>query len=82
MPDGKLRALAVTTTTRSEFLPDIPTVTDYVPGYEASSLQGIAAPKGTPPEIIERLNREINTGLTDSKLKAQFAHPGAVGIRI
>ena len=75
--EGKLRALAVTTTTRNEFLPDLPTVNDYVPGYEASSLQGIAAPKGTPPEIIERLNREINAGLTDPKLKARFADLGA-----
>jgi tripartite-type tricarboxylate transporter receptor subunit TctC len=75
--DGKLRALAVTTTTRNEFLPDVPTVSDFVPGYEASSVQGIAAPKGTPPEIVERLNREINAGLATATLKARFATLGS-----
>jgi tripartite-type tricarboxylate transporter receptor subunit TctC len=75
--EGKLRALAVTTGTRNEFLPDLPTVGDSVPGYEASSVQGIAAPKGTPPEIVERLNKEINLGLADPKLKARFADLGS-----
>src|SRR5262249_21142261 len=75
--EGQLRALAVTTATRNEFLPDVPTVGDYVKGYEASSVQGIAAPKGTPPEIIEKLNKEINAGLADPKMKARFADLGS-----
>ena len=75
--EGKLRALAVTTATRNEYLPDVPTVNDYVKGYEASSVQGIAAPKGTPPEIIERLNKEVNAGLADPKIKARFADLGS-----
>ena len=75
--EGKLRALAVTTATRNEYLPDVPAVNDYVKGYEASSVQGIAAPKGTPPEIIERLNKEVNAGLADPKIKARFADLGA-----
>jgi tripartite-type tricarboxylate transporter receptor subunit TctC len=74
---GKLRALAVTTATRSQALPDIPTVGDFVPGYEASIWYGIGAPKNTPPEIVDKLNREINLGLADSKLKARFAGLGA-----
>ena len=75
--EGKLRALAVTTAVRNEFLPDIPTVGDFVPGYEASSVQGIAVPKYTPAEIVEKLNKEINAGLADPKLKARFADLGA-----
>jgi tripartite-type tricarboxylate transporter receptor subunit TctC len=74
---AKLRPLAVTTATRSEILPDIPTVGDFVPGYEASAVQGIAAPKNTPAEIIDKLNKEINAGLADPKLKARFAELGA-----
>jgi tripartite-type tricarboxylate transporter receptor subunit TctC len=74
---GRLRALAVTTTTRSAALPDVPTVGAFVPGYEASSWYGIGAPKGTPAEIVERLNREVNTALDDPKLKARFADLGA-----
>jgi tripartite-type tricarboxylate transporter receptor subunit TctC len=74
---GKLRPLAVTTATRSEVLPDVPTVGDFVPGYEASALQGIGAPKDTPVQIVEKLNKEINAGLADSKLKARFADLGA-----
>jgi tripartite-type tricarboxylate transporter receptor subunit TctC len=62
---GKLRALAVTTAARSEALPDIATVAEFVPGYEASNWQGIGAPKATPAEIVEKLNREINAGLAD-----------------
>ena len=73
---GKLRALAVTTTARSEALPDVPTVADFVPGYEASAFFGIAAPRTTPPEIIERLNREIDAILADPKAKARFAGMG------
>jgi tripartite-type tricarboxylate transporter receptor subunit TctC len=74
---GKLRALAVTTATRSEVLPDIPTVGDFVPGYEASTWQGVGAPKNTPTEIVNKLNREINAGLADHKLKARLADLGA-----
>jgi tripartite-type tricarboxylate transporter receptor subunit TctC len=74
---GKLRPLAVTTATRSEVLPDVPTVGDFVPGYEASALQGIGAPKQTPAEIVDKLNKEINAGLVDPKLKARFADLGA-----
>ena len=69
---GKLRALAVTTASRSEALPDIPTVGDFVPGYEASTWFGLGAPKDTPPEIVDRLNKEVNAGLVDPKLKARF----------
>ena len=75
---GKLRALAVTTTTRSEALPDVPTVDSFVPGYEASAYFGIGAPKGTPPEIIATLNQAINAGLADPRLKARFAEMGAL----
>ena len=74
---GKLRPLAVTGATRSEVLPDVPTVGDFVPGFEASALQGIGAPKDTPAEIVEKLNKEINAGLADPKLKARFADLGA-----
>jgi tripartite-type tricarboxylate transporter receptor subunit TctC len=74
---GKLRALAVTTATRSEVLPDLPTVSDFVPGYEASTPHGIGAPKNTPNQIIERLNKEINAALADPKIRARFADLGA-----
>jgi tripartite-type tricarboxylate transporter receptor subunit TctC len=74
---GALRALAVTTTTRSEVLPDIPTVGDSVPGYEASIWEGLGVPTGTPSEVIDRLNREIKTGLADPTIMAQFAAVGA-----
>src|SRR5882757_2155295 len=77
---GKLRALAVTTSTRSEALPDIPTVTSFVPGYEASAYFGIGAPKNTAPEIIDRLNKEINAGLADPKMKARLADLGGTAI--
>jgi tripartite-type tricarboxylate transporter receptor subunit TctC len=73
---GKLRPLAVTTATRWEGLPDIPTVGDFVPGYEASAVLGLGAPKKTPDEIIDKLNKEINAGLADPKLKARFADLG------
>jgi tripartite-type tricarboxylate transporter receptor subunit TctC len=73
---GKLRALAVTTATRSQALPDIPTVGDFVPGYEASSWWGIGTPKNTPANIIEKLNSEINAALADSKMKARLADLG------
>ncbi len=70
---GKVRALAVTTATRSEELPDIPTVGDFVPGYEASAFWGVGAPRNTPAEIIEKLNKEINAGLSDPKLRTRLA---------
>lgn len=75
---GKLRGLAVTSLTRSEVLPDLPLVADYLPGYEASAWYGIGAPKHTPPEIITKLNTEINTILTDPKAKARFGELGAM----
>jgi tripartite-type tricarboxylate transporter receptor subunit TctC len=74
----KLRPLAVTTLRRSDALPDIPPVSDYVPGYEASSWFGIAAPRGTPVDIIETLNREINAGLADPVIKARLLDMGGM----
>ena len=68
-----LRALAVTSERRSEALPDLPTVGDFLPGYEATAWYGIAAPKNTPSEIVDKLNNEVNTGLADPKIKARFA---------
>src|SRR5262245_23193176 len=73
---GRLRGLAVTTATRSHVLPDLPTVGEFVPGYEASAFFGVGAPKGTPAEIIDRLNREINAGLADPKIKARLTDLG------
>ena len=75
---GKLRALGVTTNVRSEALPDVPTVADTVPGYEASAFFGMGVPKGTPPEIIEKLNKEINAGLADPKIKARLFELGGM----
>jgi len=69
---GKLRALAVTTATRSEMLPELPTVGDFLPGFEQSALFGIGAPRNTPREIIDKLNREINAGLHDPKMKLRL----------
>jgi len=74
---GKLRALAVTTATRSDALPDVPTVSEFVPGYEASFWTGIVAPKNTPMEVVDTLNQEINAALGDPKMKARFAELGA-----
>jgi tripartite-type tricarboxylate transporter receptor subunit TctC len=73
---GKLRPLAVTTATRWQGLPDLPTVGDFLPGYGASGWQGIGAPKNTPPQIIDKLNQEINAGLADPKLSARLADLG------
>ncbi len=73
---GRLRALAVTTAARWEGLPDVPTVGDFLPGYEASSVFGLGAPAATPAEIIDRLNREVNAGLADSRIKARLAELG------
>jgi tripartite-type tricarboxylate transporter receptor subunit TctC len=73
---GKVRALAVTTAARSALLPDLPTVGDFVPGYEASGTFGFGAPRNTPADIIDKLNREINAALADSKAKARIAELG------
>jgi tripartite-type tricarboxylate transporter receptor subunit TctC len=77
---GTLRALAVTSATRSEALPDVPTVGEFVPGYEASAVWGLGAPRDTPPEIIDKLNRGINAALADPKMKARLADLGATGL--
>jgi tripartite-type tricarboxylate transporter receptor subunit TctC len=69
----QLRALAVTTTSRLEALPDIPSLSEFLPGYEAVDWKGMVAPKNTPPEIIDKLNKEINAGLADPKLRTRFA---------
>jgi tripartite-type tricarboxylate transporter receptor subunit TctC len=78
--DGKLRALAVTTASRSDALPNVPTVSDFVPGFEASTWQGVGAPKNTPAEIIDRLNREINAFLADPKIKTRIADFGGTAV--
>jgi len=70
---GKLRALAITTATRSDALPDIPTIGEFVPGYEASSIFGLGAPRNTPTEITDKLNKEINAALADPRFKARLA---------
>jgi tripartite-type tricarboxylate transporter receptor subunit TctC len=75
---GKLRALAVTTATRQPILPDIPTVTEFVSGYEASAWYGIGAPKNTPTEIIDRLNKEANAALADPRMMARLADIGVI----
>jgi tripartite-type tricarboxylate transporter receptor subunit TctC len=77
---GRLRAVAVTTATRSDALPDVPTVGEFVPGYEASSWSGVGAPKATPAEIIEKLNKEINAGLADPTMKTRLADLGATAL--
>jgi tripartite-type tricarboxylate transporter receptor subunit TctC len=77
---GTLRALAVTTATRSDALPDIPTVGEFVAGYEASAWLGIGAPKATPVEIVDKLNKEINAALADPKLKAKLADLGGTAL--
>jgi tripartite-type tricarboxylate transporter receptor subunit TctC len=75
---GQLRALAVTTTERQEVLPDVPAIDEFLPGYEASGWYGIAAPKDTPPEIVERLNKQVNAGLNDPKTKQRLADLGCL----
>jgi tripartite-type tricarboxylate transporter receptor subunit TctC len=77
---GKLRSLAVTAATRLDALPNVPTVGDFLPGYEVSAWQGVGAPKNTPAEIIAKLNNEINTGLADPKLKVRLADLGGTVI--
>jgi tripartite-type tricarboxylate transporter receptor subunit TctC len=73
---GKLRGLATTGAVRSQALPDMPTVAEVVPGYETSAWYGVGAPKGTPAEIIEGINREVGAGLADTRMKARFAELG------
>ena len=73
---GRLRALAVTTAARSELLPNIPSVGDFLPGYEASAINGVGAPRNTPAEIVEKLNKGINAGLADSEIKARLVGLG------
>jgi tripartite-type tricarboxylate transporter receptor subunit TctC len=75
---GKLRALAVTTAQRSEALPDVPTVAESVPGYEASAFFGMSVPKGTPADVVDRLNKEINAALADPSMKAKLAELGGM----
>jgi tripartite-type tricarboxylate transporter receptor subunit TctC len=73
---GRLRPLAVTTATRLEALPDIPTVSEFVPGYEVSGWNGLGSPKNTPAEIVDKLNKEINAALVESEIKARLADLG------
>jgi tripartite-type tricarboxylate transporter receptor subunit TctC len=75
---GKLRGLAVTTAARSEALPDLPIVGDFVPGYEASGIYGIGMPKDTPPDIIGKRNREINAAIADPRIKTRLADLGGI----
>ena len=77
---GTLRVLAVTTATRSPALPDIPTVNEFVPGYESSFWTGIGAPKNTPAEIVGKLNKETNAALADAKMKARLAELGSTAL--
>ncbi len=78
--EGRLRALAVTTAARSDALPDVPTVAETVPGYEASSWSGVCAPSGTPTGIVEMLNKEINAAVTDPNIKARLTSIGSTAI--
>ena len=77
---GSLRALAVTTVTRWEGMADLPTVSEFVPGYESSQWYGIGAPRSTPGEIVDRLNGEINAGLADPKIKARLVDLGGMAL--
>ena len=77
---GQLRALGVTTATRSQALPDVPTIGEFVPGYEASAVGGIGVPKGTPSAVVSKLNAEINASLADSKMNARFSDLGVVPV--
>jgi tripartite-type tricarboxylate transporter receptor subunit TctC len=79
---GKLRALAITTATRSEALPGVPTVSEFLPGFEAGDWLGVGAPRNTPAEIIDRLNKEITAGVADPKIKARFADLGGTPLAL
>ena len=78
---GKLRALGVTTTARNPAMPELPTVAEFLPGYESSAWYGVSAPKGTPADIVEKLNSEINAGLSDPKLSTRLADLGGIPLR-
>jgi tripartite-type tricarboxylate transporter receptor subunit TctC len=73
---GTLRALAVTTAVRSEVLPEVPTVSEFLPGYEASSWYGLCAPKSTPTGVVDKINKEVTASLADQKMKSQIAEMG------
>jgi tripartite-type tricarboxylate transporter receptor subunit TctC len=77
---GRLRPLAVTTANRLEVLPDVPVVRDFVPGYEVNSFYGLGAPRNTPPEVVDKLNQEINAALADARMKARLADLGGTVI--
>src|SRR5262249_2027303 len=77
---GTVRALAVTATVRSDTLPDVPTMADFLPGYESSAWFGVGAPRSTPMEIVEMVNKEINAALSDPKMKARLADFGGTAI--
>ncbi len=79
---GKLRALAVTTTTRATALPDVPTVSEFLPGFDAGDVLGVGAPRNTPAEIVDKLNKEINAALADPKIKARFADLGGTPLAL
>ncbi|HTV38281.1 MAG TPA: tripartite tricarboxylate transporter substrate-binding protein, partial [Xanthobacteraceae bacterium] len=76
--NGQFRALGVTTIARSTELPDVPSISEFVPGYEASAFYGLNAAKGTPPEIVDRLNKEVNAALTDPTMKGKLANLGGM----
>jgi tripartite-type tricarboxylate transporter receptor subunit TctC len=78
---GKLRPLAVSTATRSDTLPDLPMVSEFVPGYEVSSWFGIGAPRNTPTQVVDKLNAEINAGLADPKLRAHLTDLGNIPLK-
>ena len=79
---GTVRALAVTTTMRATALPDVPTVSEFMPGFEAGDVLGIGAPRGTPADVVDKLNKEINAGLADPKIKARFADLGGTPLAL
>src|SRR5262249_46080485 len=79
---GRLRGLAVTSGSRSDALPELPTVGEFVPGYEANGVYGVGAPRSTPAEVVAILNREINTALVDAKFKTRLAEFGATAISV
>jgi tripartite-type tricarboxylate transporter receptor subunit TctC len=79
---GKLRALAVTTTTRAEALPEVPTMNEFLPGFEAGDVIGVCAPRNTPAEVVDRLNREINAAIADPRMKTRFADLGGTALAL